>query len=104
MSEIIQASTPLEGEILTDKAPDTVVDKLAAIIQECEGYLQSILDMAQRIDHGMSDCPPNAPNREIVRTADAALRWLNGALDVVEAQIEHQENTTLLIEGNSHDL
>lgn len=74
--DLIQAPTPIEGEVLTDKLPNNEVEKLAAIIAECEGYFDSILEVSQRIDHGMTDCRPNGPNREIVRLATDALAML----------------------------
>lgn len=101
MNEIVQAPTPIEGEILTDKAPNTEVEKLCAVIAECEESLDAILDVAQRIDHGMTDARPNAPNREIVRIARETLGLLRRAAQRLALEDESGDDVALLENSNT---
>lgn len=94
--EIIEAPKVVEGEVLTDKPMDAGTEKLISLLCSCEDALETILELAQRIDHGMTDIKPNKPNREIVRIADEAVRLLHEAHAAADAAELGNDGVTLL--------
>lgn len=100
--EIIEAPKVIEGEVLTDKPLDAETEKLYHLIVDCEEALEAILEVAQRIDHGMAEVRPNKPNREIVRVADAMLAKIRGVFEAVGQALEDKSDETQLLEGKTY--
>lgn len=100
--DIIEAPKVVEGEVLTDKEPNTEAQKLLELIAECDEAFETILEVAQRIDHGMTDVRPNKPNREIVRVADSMLTRLRGVAEELGLLEDQTDNQLLLEEGNEY--
>lgn len=102
--DVIVPPKVVEGEVLGEEKPESEADALYALLAEIEGDIEVALEVAQRIDHGMTDVRPNKPNREIVRVLDGILATIRAKWEAVGmAELEDNSNEPTLIEGKPHE-